>query len=240
KYSLRSIPRTAAALPIQNRALLRLMQGRGEEAIASYHEFDQMGLPTTMHSSFVREFVDLGLIEDAERGSELGRLLGKAEQCGYRPLAVLFGIELALDCFACGQRTKAVRELDRALRTAQASEMVAPFLWKAGQLRQLLVVYLTTAKPDYMSRRFAQALLKLPALQPGEQDARDFYGGVELSSRETEIAKLVLAGMSRQEIAAELCVGESTVKSHLSHIYRKFGVHRYSEFLEIAAELGIS
>ena len=50
----------------------------------------------------------------------------------------------------------------------------------------------------------------------------------------------MLAGMSRQEIAAELCVGESTVKSHLSHIYRKFGVHRYSEFLEIAAELGIS
>ena len=240
KYSLRSIPRTAAVLPFQNRALLRLMQGRGEEAIASYHEFDQMGLPTTMHSSFVREFVDLGLVEDAERGRELGRLLGKAEQCGYRPLAVLFGIELALDCFACGQRTKAVRELDRALRTAQASEMVAPFLWKAGQLRQLIVVYLTTAKPDYMSRRFAQALLKLPALQPGEQDARDFYGGVELSSRETEIAKLVLAGMSRQEIAAELCVGESTVKSHLSHIYRKFGVHRYSEFLEIAAELGIS
>ncbi|MDT0343228.1 response regulator transcription factor [Streptomyces litchfieldiae] len=44
-----------------------------------------------------------------------------------------------------------------------------------------------------------------------------------LSAREREILALVARGTSNREIAAELFISEATVKTHLTHIYRKLG-----------------
>jgi DNA-binding CsgD family transcriptional regulator len=46
-----------------------------------------------------------------------------------------------------------------------------------------------------------------------------------LTPRETEIANLVSAGYSTQEIADLLYLSTNTVKTHLTSIYRKLGVH---------------
>lgn len=45
-----------------------------------------------------------------------------------------------------------------------------------------------------------------------------------LTQREQEVLALLTVGRSNREIAAELSIGTSTVKSHLSSIYEKFGV----------------
>jgi DNA-binding NarL/FixJ family response regulator len=46
----------------------------------------------------------------------------------------------------------------------------------------------------------------------------------ELTRREHEILACVAGGMTNGEIAHELHVAESTVKSHLTSAYRKLGV----------------
>jgi two-component system nitrate/nitrite response regulator NarL len=45
-----------------------------------------------------------------------------------------------------------------------------------------------------------------------------------LSGRETEILRSIAAGRSLPEIATELSLGVTTVKTHVQHLYRKLGV----------------
>jgi len=46
----------------------------------------------------------------------------------------------------------------------------------------------------------------------------------DLTEREREIVRLVLAGLSNREIGEQLYIAESTVKKHMSHIYEKLEV----------------
>ena len=46
----------------------------------------------------------------------------------------------------------------------------------------------------------------------------------DLTPRELEILRLVLAGRTNRAIAAEIYISEKTVEFHLSHIYTKLGV----------------
>ena len=60
-----------------------------------------------------------------------------------------------------------------------------------------------------------------------------------LSRRETEIVKMVAAGLRNKEIALKLSIGEGTVKTHLHTIYEKLGVHGRVELTTYAIERGI-
>jgi DNA-binding NarL/FixJ family response regulator len=52
-----------------------------------------------------------------------------------------------------------------------------------------------------------------------------------LSERQTEILRRIVRGERVPDIARELVVTESTVRNHLSGIYRKFGVHSQSALM---------
>lgn len=47
---------------------------------------------------------------------------------------------------------------------------------------------------------------------------------ITLSNRETEILALLATGTTNREMAQRLFISESTVKTHLVHIYSKLGV----------------
>ena len=60
-----------------------------------------------------------------------------------------------------------------------------------------------------------------------------------LSPRETQVLRLVAAGKSNPTIAAELFVGEATVKTHLLHVFEKLDVSDRTRAVTRAMELGL-
>ena len=60
-----------------------------------------------------------------------------------------------------------------------------------------------------------------------------------MSARELQVLELVAAGRSNSDIAAELFVSDTTVKSHLAHIFTKLGVSSRTAAVSRARERGI-
>ena len=54
-----------------------------------------------------------------------------------------------------------------------------------------------------------------------------------LTARECEVALLLAKGRSLPFIQEELHIAQGTAQTHLSHIYRKLGVHSRQEFLDV-------
>lgn len=64
-------------------------------------------------------------------------------------------------------------------------------------------------------------------------------GATPLSRREREVLGLVAAGATNSEIAADLGIGEETVKTLLARAYSKLGVRRRAEAVAAAHERGL-
>jgi DNA-binding CsgD family transcriptional regulator len=64
-----------------------------------------------------------------------------------------------------------------------------------------------------------------------EISLEEMFERYALSPREHEVARLVLDGHSNQEIGEQLFISLSTVKTHVSNIFQKFGVKNRVELL---------
>jgi DNA-binding NarL/FixJ family response regulator len=61
-----------------------------------------------------------------------------------------------------------------------------------------------------------------------------------LTERETDVLRLLARGKANKEIAAELTIGEKTVKTHVSSILSKLGVQSRTQAALYAAQIGLT
>ena len=57
---------------------------------------------------------------------------------------------------------------------------------------------------------------------------------ITLTAKEVEVLEILLSGKNRKEIAEELNLSDNTIKTHIAHIYKKFGVSSKEELMSYA------
>ena len=140
----------------------------------------------------------------------------------------LLAAELALKR---NQETRAHDELLIALRIADETEILRPFLDAGPTVQRHLV-----AMAD-RSGRFADVARRVAGLMRGRSNGRPPL--LVLTPTEASVLRDLPSRLTIREIASARSVSVNTVKTHVSSLYRKFGVSSRREAVEVARARGL-
>ena len=198
-------------------ARLWLAQGRTEEAL---------------------QLLD-GLLPTVENARRMGMAI---EVQGLRAMAL----------HALGNDGEALLALENALALAEPEEYVRIFVDMGRPMQRLLGLERSRLRYESRLRAYVERLLvqfqdvEIESAGPRQAPATGApLSGTQspilepLSERELEVLRLLRSSLTVPEIAGELFVAESTVRSHVKSIYGKLGVHRRMDAVQRAQALGL-
>ena len=112
------------------------------------------------------------------------------------------------------------------------------FLLKDSPAEELVAaIYVVAAGEALLSpsvtRRLIEAFVSAPRVEPEAERQLD-----DLTGREAEVLFQVARGLSNAEIAAELHLGEATVKSHIGNLLMKLHLRDRVQLVVLAYESG--
>jgi LuxR family maltose regulon positive regulatory protein len=164
----------------------------------------------------------------------LAPVLAGSARVGWRSWLVEAFLLEAIAGDALGDTPAAGRALERALELAESDRALMWFLLhpapgllerqaRQGRAHTALIAEILSLLTGH---RPAPAQLPLGPLEP-------------LSGSEIRVLRYLPTHLSAPEIAGELSVSTSTVKTHLRNLYAKLGVHRRAEAVGRARALGL-
>jgi DNA-binding NarL/FixJ family response regulator len=114
------------------------------------------------------------------------------------------------------------------------------FLLKRTRPEELIAAVHTVAAGDSLlspsvTRRVIDRMAQQPMPRLADQAKLD-----ELTRREREVLDLIARGLSNREIARELVVEESTIRTHLKRILMKLGLRDRIQVVIFAYETGVN
>jgi len=173
----------------------------------------------------------------------LERLLNVAEEGGRTGSAIEILVLQALAHQAQGDIPTALLPLERALKLAEPEGYVRMFLDEGPHMAQLLREAAGRGiLPDYTGKLLAASEAE------GQTRADEFPAHAPspsqpliepLSQRELEVLRLFKTELSGPEIARELVIGLSTVRTHTKSIYNKLNVNNRRAAVKRAIELNL-
>ncbi|MEJ2709516.1 MAG: LuxR C-terminal-related transcriptional regulator [Anaerolineales bacterium] len=138
-----------------------------------------------------------------------------------------------------GNAEGAQAAFEEALRLAEPGNFMRTFMDEGPWVVKFLQAAISRGVcPDYPGRILDALGIDLPI--PPHKPASAPSGLVEaLSEREMQVLRLLNSSLSIPEIARELTVAVSTVRTHVKHIYAKLDVHSRLEAVAKAQELDL-
>ena len=124
---------------------------------------------------------------------------------------------------------------------AALSAGASGFLLKTASPENLVEAVQVLARGDaLLSPSVTRRVIESFGRQAQRAEAPDRTGLPDLTDRETEVLAQIALGRSNAEIAAELFVGEATVKTHVSNVLAKLGVRDRIQAVVFAYENGFA
>lgn len=111
-----------------------------------------------------------------------------------------------------------------------SSVVVMVFLY--AMVAALLVLEKADGTPSTSPRTMDETPAAIADARASEEAARAFAGHYGLSPREQDVLLLLLAGRTRAEVGAETGLADGTVRTHVTNIHKKVGVHSREELVE--------
>jgi DNA-binding NarL/FixJ family response regulator len=186
---------------------------------------------------------DIEVVAEAENGLEAVRKAAR-----FDPTVVLMDIRMPeLDGLEATRRIIAADPGARVLvlTTFDLDEYVyealragaSGFVLKDDPPEQLIAAVRTVAAGDALlspavTKRVIRQFTRTQ--RPSPPPALD-----ELTARERDIFRLIAGGLSNAEIAEELFIGETTVKTHITHIFQKLDLRDRVQAVVLAYQTGI-
>jgi len=187
--------------------------------------------------------------QDIEVVAEASNGLEAADQAArVRPTVVLMDIRMPrLDGI---QATRRILAADHAARililtTFDLDEYVyqalragaSGFVLKDDPPEQLIAAIRTVAAGDALlspaiTKRVIRQFTRIPRPAPPEE-----FG--DLTAREQEILRLIASGLSNGEIAQQLYISDTTVKTHVTHILQKLNLRDRVQAVVLAYQTGL-
>jgi len=159
---------------------------------------------------------------------------------GTAPAILDFSVidALVMDALArdmLGDSKAAEDDVERALDLAEPDALILPFVITPARTLLERHPRHRTAHAALLANILdvlaGASLPARPSEQPGLQE--------ELTESEVRVLRYLPSNLSAPEIAAEMFLSTSTVKTHMRHIYEKLGAHRRTEAVDRARERGL-
>ena len=186
---------------------------------------------------------DIEVVAEAANGLEA---VDKAAR--FQPSVVLMDIRMPeLDGLEATRRILAADDAARILilTTFDLDEYIyealsagaSGFVLKDDPPEQLIAAVRTVAAGDALlsptvTKRVIEQFTRSPRPAPPK-------GVDELTAREREILRLIVAGLSNAEIGSELYISDTTVKTHVTHILQKLDLRDRVQAVVLAYETGL-
>jgi DNA-binding NarL/FixJ family response regulator len=118
---------------------------------------------------------------------------------------------------------------------------VSCLLGKDARPQELITaIQAAAAGQTVLAPNIAQRLVTWFRAQPESPEAAVCPGADELTTRERQVVRMVARGMSTEEVARELVIGEATVRTHVYRVRTKLGVRDRAELVSLAYRTGLT
>jgi len=176
------------------------------------------------------------LISEKKYPQAEGILLQVAKLQKQAPHSVLFGnarVLLAVLYLQWGQPEAALTELRTILSEYERRNMVGLLLFESANITPILRLAIEKG----VCLKQVNWLLGIFYREHKFQPMLIRTTGETLTKREVEVLSLIIEGMTNREIAGSLVISETTVKSHVSSIFRKLSVQSRTQAVSRARDL---